>query len=401
MRKIKIAGILFFTGVCICLCAILVLALNGRGWNGGEGWDVQGKYHLVLEKEIPVEEIRGLKIDYSMTFNDVTFYQGEGESVVIREYMNFEPEEKQISRVEQEGGDILVKGVNRNRFVFFSLRGWDAYTEVYLPAGFAEGLEKLYVRTVSGDVRSEIPLGGGEVFSVASTSGDIYLPNVQAEELKVSSTSGDIRMETLAGQTAVSTTSGDISLGQVDGAAKVSSTSGEIRVDGIQGETAVTTTSGDISLGIIQGDMNLSTTSGEVRIQEGKGRFEAESTSGDIRLELLEGEFHVKSTSGEVALLNGTGWGRAGTISGDVRISLEALAGDLAVSTTSGEVGLGLPEEASLTLDFDSTSGACSTFFDDVLHFNKKGNQARGQYGDGENAVTVSTVSGDLRIVVR
>lgn len=402
MRKLKIASIIFFTGVIICLCAILVLSLNGAGRNGGEDrWSVQGKYQMVMEQEIPVEEIRSLKIDYGMTFNDVFFYQGDGDDIIVREYMNFEPKEKQISRVEQKGGEILVKGVNRNRFFFFSFHSWHAYTEVYLPAGFARTLEEISVKTVSGDVRSDIPLGGEGKFSVTSTSGDIYLPEVRAEELRASSTSGNIRMDTLAGQISISTTSGDVGLGQAEGDTKVSSTSGEILVDEIQGDASVSTTSGDISLGKIEGNINLSTTSGNIRLREGKGRLEGESASGDMQLELLEGAFQLNSASGEVSLHDGVGWGKAGTVSGDVRIFLEELTGDLSVSTTSGAVDMGLPESVSLTLDFDSTSGDCNTFFDNALHFNKKGNQAQGQYGGGENEVSVSTVSGDLRITER
>ena len=397
MRKLKIASIIFFSGVAICLCAILFLSLERAGQHAGEG--DRGRYHLVMEQEIPMEEV--LNIDYGMTFNDVLFYPGEGDSVVVREYLNFEPKEKQISTVDCRDGEILVKGVSRRRFAFFTFHIWDGYTEIYLPGGFSEGLEELSVKTAAGDVRSEIPLWEAERVFVNSTSGDISFSELRTEELRAFSTSGDIRLETLTGQISVSTTSGDISLGQTEGNAKVSSTSGEILVGEVQGDVTVSTTSGDISMGKIQGDINFSTTSGNIRLQEGKGQLEGESTSGDVRLDLLDGGFQVKSTSGEVTLLNGTGWGRVGTISGDVRAYLDELTGDLTVSTTSGEVELGLPESASLTLDFNSTSGECNTFFDEALQFNKRGNQVQGQYGGGKNEVSVSTVSGDLRITAR
>ena len=58
-----------------------------------------------------------------------------------------------------------------------------------------------------------------------------------------------------------------------------------------------------------------------------------------------------------------------------------------------------IPDNASFALDFDSTSGECNTFFDDMLTFNKKGNHAEGIYGNSSDSeITVSTVSGDLRI---
>ena len=134
MRKLKIASIIFFSGVAICLCAILFLSLERAGQHAGEG--DRGRYHLVMEQEIPMEEI--LNIDYGMTFNDVLFYPGEGDSVVVREYLNFEPKEKQISTVDCRDGEILVKGVSRRRFAFFTFHIWDGYTEIYLPGGFSE-----------------------------------------------------------------------------------------------------------------------------------------------------------------------------------------------------------------------------------------------------------------------
>ena len=141
-----------------------------------------------------------------------------------------------------------------------------------------------------------------------------------------------------------------------------------------------------------------SSVSGEIFLKRQNGDVKVSSTSGDIRVGALQGNFEMDSSSGEVQIADGTGQGRADTISGDVQIYLAQLTGDLNISTTSGWVNLRLPETVSLTLDFDSTSGECSTFFDDRLSFNKKGSKADGQYGGGAHKVRISTTSGDLRI---
>ena len=120
MRKLKIATIVFLAGTAVCLCALFVLALSGSGAGFGTGGNGDilgpgsGNYALVLEKEFSTENIRGLKIDYGMNSNDVYFYQGAGESVVIREYMNFTPKENQISGAEEKDGILWVKGRRRN-----------------------------------------------------------------------------------------------------------------------------------------------------------------------------------------------------------------------------------------------------------------------------------------------
>lgn len=403
MRKLKISSIIFLTGITICLCAILALALSGDDFGSVLGMDgnsgAAGKYALVLEEEIDPALVRSLKIDYGMTFNDVFFYAGEGEKIIVREYMNFTPKEKQRSQVKTEDGELMVKGARRNRFLFFSFGSWDAYTEIYLPEGLAEQLEEVSVKTAGGGIFSEISLGAEKEFSVFSTSGDFSLPEVTADQIQAGSTSGRIYLETvLAEKLSVSTTSGDITLGQTKGNVRISSTSGNILLEDAQGDMKVSTTSGDISLGQATGEMDISSTSGIVRLREGKGEFDGDTVSGDVRIERLEGVFWINTTSGNISLSGGNGWGEAGAVSGDVRLFLDSLEGNITVSTTSGNVDLAFPETASLRLNFDSTSGACRTFFDDRLRFSKRGNQAEGQYGGGENEIRVSTVSGDLRI---
>lgn len=412
MRKLKIATIVFLAGTGVCLCALLALALSGGGlWfgmggnadAGAEGTYREGSgtggYALVLEKEVAPEGISSLKVDYGMNSNDVYFYQGEGESVVIREYMNFTPNEKQISSVEEKDGGLLIKGARRNSFGFFFFQTRDAYTEMYLPAGFVEQLENVNIKTVSGEILSDIPFAAKKAFSFSSTSGDICFPEVKAGEIQASSTSGNIRLGTLlAEKISASTTSGDMEMGHTEGNVKISSTSGNAILEWVGGDISASTTSGDISMGEVDGDMDISSTSGIVRLREGKGSFDGDTVSGDIRLETLEGGFQMNTTSGNVTLSSGRGWGGAETVSGDVKLFLGSLEGDITVSTTSGNVDFLMPETGSFTLDFDSTSGGCTTFFDEQLRFNQKGNQAEGQYGSGENAVRVSTLSGDLRI---
>nr|WP_300660788.1 DUF4097 family beta strand repeat-containing protein [uncultured Acetatifactor sp.] len=455
MRRTKIVLIVLLGGIMLSLCVLLGIGIStGRGfWNGfgvHGGSDVGSKdagsidvgridvgrsvtgdfsvgdmddaddmddmhdvdsqgtdkyftwnrnYSLVLEKEIPAKDIRSLNINYSMTFNDVIFYQGDGENVLVREYMSFEPEERQISTVEQNGTELAVKGARRNSFSFFYVGFRDAYTEIYLPAELTENLEHVSVKTVSGSVLSQIPLAQTGTFQVSTTSGDVFFPEVRAEKIELSSVSGDIRLAlTRTDKTELSTTSGDIMLDQASGEAVISSTSGMIRLLALKGGLRVTTTSGDISLGKVKGDMNISTTSGEVRLQEGQGELDASSTSGDIRADSLEGAFRLDTTSGTLSIAKGSGFGKAGSVSGDIRIFLDELQGGLDISTTSGDVSLQLPKTASLSLHFSSTSGECVTFFDEELSFNKKGNKAEGQHGGGEHSIDVSTVSGDLSI---
>ncbi|MBD5459504.1 MAG: DUF4097 domain-containing protein [Lachnospiraceae bacterium] len=355
-----------------------------RVGNADITWTAGSNFSLAFEKEVAAEEIRGLRIDYSMNSNDILIYQGDGDSVLIREYMNFTPGENDISTVELGDGQLRIKGKRRNSFFFlFGAQSKDGYTEIYLPAGFMENLQDFQAQTVSGEVLSEIPFVNCGSFSVSSTSGDIFFPGAVAEKINVSTTSGDIRLTAVSGNIQISTVSGDIMVDRGLSAAAFSTTSGDIWVGEADGDIKAGTTSGGVMMGRIDGDVSVNT------------------TSGDIRAENMTGTFRLGSTSGEIVVEGEAVSGTASTVSGDIRIFTGELAGDLKLSTTSGSASIELPESASFALDFDSTSGECRTFFDEMLSFNKRGNKAQGKYGGGEYAVTFSTTSGDLRITKR
>ena len=361
MKTFRIVMITFFSVLALCLCALLWRWLSvGSAGNFMTSVEVDDCYSLVQEKEFAAEDIATLSVKYPNSA-DVLIYESADNTVTVKEYMNFTPTDNQLSKIELHGSTLVIEGKKRNFVSSFTFTGPHSYTEIYLPHDLAASL---LVETVSGDVRSELSLVNYSEFTISTTSGDIIFPTVEAKKISASSTSGEIRLESAAGKSVM-----------------------------------LSTTSGDIALEQLAGDSSVSSTSGEIRIGNADENIEASTVSGDIRLDNLNAPFRFSTTSGEITVNNGTGYGKAGTVSGDIRISLSEPNGDLTISTTSGEVNLSLPEAASFTLDFNSTSGSCNTFFDDVLSFNKKGNEAKGQYGENTgNKLDVSTVSGDLRI---
>ena len=198
----------------VMLCVLLGVSLiRGRRLETGHG-----NYSLVQEKSFPAEDIRSLKIDYGSSAHDVLFYQGTGDEIIVREYMNFEPNKSQLSKVQETGGELTIKGAGKGLFSFWFGFSQGFYTEIYLPAGLAEGMDALSVKTVSGDVLSEIGLTCLGNLMVSTTSGDVRIPEIKADTMQMSSTSGSIRLESvLAERTEISTTSGDITIEQARG----------------------------------------------------------------------------------------------------------------------------------------------------------------------------------------
>lgn len=160
----------------------------------------------------------------------------------------------------------------------------------------------------------------------------------------------------------------------------VKSLSADIHLDAIQAESVhLDTGSGNAALtdcdvtDLVQAD----TTSGwlDVRLSQPLKTFRWSTASGTLQVNAPM----VQSFS-------------ANSVSGAVGLSVEKEPKALDIQTTSGKIDLALPEDASFTLDYDSTSGELSS---DLTHRTENGKSI---FGDGNGEYVIGTVSGNVRI---
>ena len=240
------------------------------------------------------------------------------------------------------------------------LRWWldgDTLRIRYAKSGFRFSLTSLNkVLTVSlpeGTVLKSADIG--------STSGDLNIPALAADEIRLDSTSGNITAATEAKKLTVSATSGSI----------------DVRQDGDAGAVTLGSTSGSIACAL------------------GSAKdVAADSTSGSVSLTLSGSADNVSlhSTSGEIgAEIASAGKAEISSTSGNVTVKLSAF-GSLKIGSTSGSVTARLPAEPGLTCTADTTSGS----FSSDLALAKDGN--RYTCGDGSAAVSIDTTSGNIRL---
>lgn len=329
MKSLKIVLIIILCGIMLLLGGFLafVLQKDGEGnWMSGNGFaENWGKYELVLEKEVSAEGISSLTAQYSMNSNDVFFYESTSDTFVIKEYLNFTPEEKDISTITKDGQELVVKGGNRKMAGIFSFGIRGGYVEIYVPAGFAGDL---LVSTISGDIKTNRAFEQMGQVSLSTVSGDILFQKVAANDVKMSTVSGDIAVTDLTGNAAMSTTSGDIRVEKETGAFTVSTVSGDVTL----GEGAVcgtaSTTSGDVRILCkeLQGDVSVSTVSGDVFLTlptEAAFDFSFDAVSGECST-FFDGElsYNKKRSSADGSHGNGAVWKvEVSTTSGDLRVT--------------------------------------------------------------------------------
>ena len=185
----------------------------------------------------------------------------------------------------------------------------------------------LFGRT--GAVRVTVALPGGSAVRAATGSGDLRARGPLGD-CRVRTASGDVRFER-TGAFEAETSSGDVTVEDVDGDATVTVNSGDVRIDRIGGAATVRGTSGDIRLGAVAGDLRVGGANGDITVEAAGADVTVKTASGDIRIgEVARGRTLVEAASGDLNLGVREGvaaWLDLTSLSGDVKNRLEAADG--------------------------------------------------------------------------
>lgn len=201
-------------------------------------------------------------------------------------------------------------------------------------------------------------------------------------------------------QVDIHTSSGDISIEELNGPVSLGTVSGDMRVRNIEGGATISTTSGEVQIDGIGGDVDITTVSGNVRLADGNNvQAAVRTTSGDIELDGVANVLTLGSVSGEIEVNNARdGQITAETTSGDFTYSGSlASEGRNRISTISGDVNLNLPEDSNFQLNASTVSGDLSSDFE--LRDGEESRRSRtGRAGSGSAALEIETTSGDVTL---
>ena len=127
-------------------------------------------------------------------------------------------------------------------------------------------------------------------------------------DLSVSSVSGSLKAGDVDGQTHVSSISGSANIGNVGGKLQVSSISGSLDVGNVGAEARVTSISGNLRLGQVNGSLDVSSVSGGVNatlVSLSPQGIQIKSVSGSVEIGFkseVNADFNAENVSGEVYL---------------------------------------------------------------------------------------------------
>lgn len=265
------------TGKRIALCTLLISTVFITG-----GCSVQinlthtkPSMDVANESKFSTDGITHLDVSYDS--GDVSFSESDSADIVVKEYMT-ENKSRYYAKVEQHNGSIKITSGERPK----SDHDFQRRIEVYLPASYDQTLT---VTTTSGDIELLNAKLSLSALGAATSSGDIELKKeVSASDIDLSSTSGDLDLGNIkANQIKLESTSGDITCSKLEGHAKCASTSGDTEIEAASGSGSYQTTSGELDVAYVKADGDLTLT----------------SQSGDVSLTLPANlEFNFEGTTG-------------------------------------------------------------------------------------------------------
>lgn len=269
------AGFFVFLGAAVVICFGAV-DYAGKYQYGGIRGDIGfGNAKLSNMQEFAADEIRNINMEYKS--QNVYFYKGSGDKVVIKEYLT----DGRESEISVRGNTLSVMGTDGGiRFLHFRTEK----VEVFLPENYHGSIK---VAAASGNIHAMDTLEL-EKFAVAVKSGNISCDAVMAAEIAASADSGNIVFQKAQGKRRIMTASGNISLRAGEGDTEVSSKSGNISVVGAAGDFIASASSGNVKAEFIRtgGEISVETSSGNIRIELPKDssfRYDGKASSGTIR----------------------------------------------------------------------------------------------------------------------
>jgi len=177
-------------------------------------------------------------------------------------------------------------------------------------------------RTGVVDVTVELPTGSRVDTTGAWTQ---VLGEGRLGEVRVKTSSGDVRLDT-TGPLNLTASHGSITVDRVEGAAAITTSSGSLRVGVVDGSAVLKNSHGTTTVDAVTGELRVSGANGDIEIRRAEDSVAATTAHGTLRVgEVARGTVQLETSYGaiEVAIREGTAaWLDVSSGSGQVRNTL-------------------------------------------------------------------------------
>jgi len=165
-------------------------------------------------------------------------------------------------------------------------------------------------------------------------------------------------------------------------------------------DLSVNSVSGWIKVGDVDGEIHVNSISGSTNIGNVGGKLQVSSVSGSLEVGNVGEEARLNSISGKVRLGRVNGYLNVSSVSGSLNAVLVSLSPQgLHINSVSGSIEIVFNSEVNADFTAESISG--EVYFDVpnvIRDSEEKSSNVRARIGAGGTPITISSVSGNIRL---
>jgi len=279
--------------------------------------------------------------------------------------------------------DEVTNVVIENHSGLVNVVGWNK-DKITITGELDEQAEKLVFEQNGAQIRIKVEYDSIESWTSEGSQLTVFMPkNVR---MNFASVSSDVTLKNLHGGIEAVTVSGDILASDSSDNIELSSISGQIVSNDLSGKIALSAVSGDIKDNNSTGRLQLKAVSGEVDVNSNASEVFFNNVSGNSELNLTDViELRMSTVSGDI----------------DAMIKLKD-KGLLKASSVSGDLDLVFQDNISASFRLKSNVGGDiinKLSVEKAKHAEYgPGAKLNFQQGDGSSTVSVTTVSGNVKV---
>jgi DUF4097 and DUF4098 domain-containing protein YvlB len=165
-------------------------------------------------------------------------------------------------------------------------------------------------------------------------------------------------------------------------------------------DLSVTSVSGSLQSGDVYGQVHVSSISGSANFGNVGGKLQVNSVSGSVEVGNVGSDARVNSVSGNVGLGHVNGSLDVTSVSGGVKAGLMSLSPQgIHINSVSGSIEIGFKSEVNADFTAEHVSGQVYLDMPNVSRESEeKSSNVRARIGAGGTPITISSVSGSIRL---
>ncbi|WP_291860711.1 DUF4097 family beta strand repeat-containing protein [Marinilabilia sp.] len=253
------------------------------------------------------------------------------------------------------------------------------------------GVPSEHVSTKSGEIEIQVPTG--TEIKIKTASGYIEASEIKECQVDAHASYGQITAQNVSGKYSLKTSTGGITVNDLQGELSATSSKGDIELSDIETNTTVVTDAGVLVLKNIKGKLNTQSNTGDQTITNLDGDLMLRTSTGEITLNNLKGSVETANDDGDVWLTDIEGTLRLISISGNLVGKNILLSGNAYFETTKGRVEMEFRNNLNeLSFDLASNYG--------FLYIPGKSKKKKLKSGNGPILVSTSTNNGAQRFTL-